>query len=162
MVAQNLMWTTFYCLQGWTPASLGNLWQCLVTSQWKTVCWCSEGNSRVCFSLSNISVAQNSLQYVHVSLTEECRTKCNAPGMASPVLSRGAASPPSTCWQNWHLLLQPRIPSAFSAAGPRCWLMANVVLTRSCSCFPAWWPQHMLVPGVALPQEQDFALPLLD
>lgn len=30
-VAQNLIWTAFYCLQGWTPASLGNLWQCLVT-----------------------------------------------------------------------------------------------------------------------------------
>lgn len=68
-------------------------------SQWKTVFWCSEGNSCVCFSLSIISVAQNSLQHAHVSLTEKHRTKCSAPGVASPGLSREAASSPSTCWQ---------------------------------------------------------------
>lgn len=53
-------------------------------------------------SLNRFSVSLLSfLQCVHVSLTGELRTRHSPTGIASvPVLSRGKASLPLTCWQN--------------------------------------------------------------
>lgn len=63
------------------------------------------------------------LQYVHVFLTEEHRTGCNVPGVASPMLGRGAASSPlsgcqhsSRCSPGYHLpsLLQGHVSGSWA------------------------------------------------
>lgn len=62
-------------------------------------------------------------QYVHVSLTEEHRTGCSVPSVASPMLSRGAASSPlsgcqhsSWCSPGYHLpsLLQGHVSGSWA------------------------------------------------
>jgi len=61
--------------------------------------------------------------------------------------------------------MQPRIPSAFSAARAHCWLMLNLVSTRiffAKLLSSLVSPQHTLVNGVVPPHVQDFALHLLE
>lgn len=53
--------------------------------------------------------------------------------VSAPGLSRGAGSPPSTCWQ--HCLTQPRRLLATSTTRARCWLLVNLVLSKTLRAF---------------------------
>lgn len=68
----------------------------------------------------------------------------------------------SFVWLPAVLLMQPRTPCAFFAAGAHFWLMVNVMSLSCQAAFQLCSPQCAQVHGVVPPQGQDLVLPFIE
>lgn len=159
MVAPSHIWTAFYCLQGWTSASLGSLWQCLVTLTVKN-CFLIFRRKLLCVLHSLNHVCGPELSTIHPSLllrrTEpdaalqvwphHCWTdgqhhlpqpagstgnsSCS-PAYHQPSLQQGhiADSQPTWCW--------PGPPAAFQPPS-MCWCLGLLFPRSRTLHFPCW------------------------
>jgi len=101
-----------------------------------------------------------------LSCAESSRAGCRTPGGVSSWQSRGAESPPMTCWPHFFGAAQDMV----GLLACKCTLVAHVqlfthqypqVLLGRAALNP-FTPQPVLIVGVALTQVKDFALGLVE
>lgn len=105
-------------------------------------------------------------RYIYAPFSKKSRTEQSTPDVALPVLIRGKRLSTSSIWQN--SLMQGRIPLVFFVTRACCWLIFNLVSSRTSrwrtqSCLQLDSPQQpssCTVQGFSF-SDADFAFPLV-